>query len=234
MNISIITINYNNKKGLISTATSVWRKRDLVSEYLVIDGASDDGSQEAVNTFFGHRESNKINFKIISEADNGISDAFNKGIKAAKGDWILLLNSGDELGENYLELINQATNKNKSRVYFGDILLDNDTLIKGDANYKMLLPYVMPRLNHPTCLVHCEVYWRVGGYNNSLRIAMDYEWLKRASVYYSFEYVPDARNIMESTGISNRLIKEMRKEVLSISSNRIISRLLFTYNNLRR
>lgn len=234
MNISIITINYNNKKGLIATANSVWSKRELISEYLVIDGASDDGSYEAINTFFRQRQSPEINVKIISEPDNGISDAFNKGIKLAKGDWILLLNSGDELGENYLELMGQATEKNESMIFFGDILLDNVSLIKGDRNYKMLLPYVMPRLNHPTCLVHSEVYWRIGLYSNNFRIAMDYEWLKRASEYYSFEYVPKACNIMESEGVSDRLILQMREEVLMISSNKIISRLLFIYNNLKR
>lgn len=101
MKLSIITINYNNAEGLRKTMESVFAQTCRGFEYIVVDGASTDGSVEVI------KEYEKSNLKLetinlqsfvwISEPDNGIYDAMDKGLKMAKGEYVLMLNSGDFL-----------------------------------------------------------------------------------------------------------------------------------------
>lgn len=93
--ISIITINLNNKNGLKRTIESVINQtyRDKI-QYIIIDGDSNDGSKEIINQY-------KDNIDYwVSEKDNGLYNAMNKGIQAATSDYCLFLNSGDYLSEN--------------------------------------------------------------------------------------------------------------------------------------
>lgn len=94
MKLSIITINYNNKEGLKRTIKSVLQQTFKDFEWIVIDGGSADGSKALI-------EQNSEHFVYwVSEMDNGIYQAMNKGIKKAQGDWVLCLNSGDWLYES--------------------------------------------------------------------------------------------------------------------------------------
>jgi glycosyltransferase involved in cell wall biosynthesis len=87
--ISVITINFENLKELQKTFTSVISQTYQDLEYIVIDGGSQDGT---VN--FLQEHSTALSY-WVSEQDNGIYDAMNKGVKAAKGEWIVFMNSGD-------------------------------------------------------------------------------------------------------------------------------------------
>ena len=89
--ISIITICYNCKDNLLDTVKSVIQQDYSHIEYIIIDGGSTDGTLDAISTY-----RDKIS-TLISEKDNGIYDALNKGVKAATGEWILCLNAGDSL-----------------------------------------------------------------------------------------------------------------------------------------
>lgn len=89
--LSIVTINYNNKAGLQKTIQSVVDQTYNQFEYIVIDGGSNDGSNEIIN------QHKKSIYYAVSEKDNGIYNAMNKGILAAHGKYILFLNSGDVL-----------------------------------------------------------------------------------------------------------------------------------------
>lgn len=96
MNISIITINLNNKLGLNNTITSVISQDSIPFEFIIIDGVSTDGSVELINDV----EDNYNFVKFIIEHDQGVYDAMNKGILKANGDYILFLNSGDVFFNN--------------------------------------------------------------------------------------------------------------------------------------
>ena len=87
LKLSIITINYNNNNGLQKTVNSVLSQTYDNYEYIVIDGGSDDGSKAFIESQASHMD------YVVSEPDNGIYDAMNKGIKKAKGDYCLFLNS---------------------------------------------------------------------------------------------------------------------------------------------
>lgn len=89
MRYSIITINYNNREGLLHTVKSVVNQIYKDFEYIIIDGGSTDGSVDVINAYSEH-----ITY-WCSESDNGIYHAMNKGVKVAKGDYCIFMNSGD-------------------------------------------------------------------------------------------------------------------------------------------
>lgn len=100
MKLSIITINYNNVAGLRKTMESVFAQTYRDFEYIVVDGASTDGSVEVIRESALQAEG--LDFKWISEPDGGIYEAMNKGLKMAKGEYVLMLNSGDFLIDEHV------------------------------------------------------------------------------------------------------------------------------------
>ena len=107
--LSIITINYNNRDGLRSTLGSIRQQQLQALEVIVIDGGSDDGSQKVISEY-----KDTISFSI-SEKDQGIYDAMNKGIQKAKGNFLLFLNSGDQLA--YPDSLEKASKFLKKKLY---------------------------------------------------------------------------------------------------------------------
>ena len=97
LKISVITIAYNCESEIEDTIRSVVNQTYQNKEYIIIDGASTDKTMSVVN-----RYKNQIDV-IVSEPDKGRSDAFNKGILRATGDYMVMMNAGDMLTENALE-----------------------------------------------------------------------------------------------------------------------------------
>ena len=91
MRLSIITINWNNATGLEKTLQSVASQTFKEFEYVIVDGASTDGSVEVIRKY----ESQFAHLKWVSEPDTGIYNAMNKGIRMASGEYIQILNSAD-------------------------------------------------------------------------------------------------------------------------------------------
>lgn len=114
--ISIITINYQNKDGLAKTISSVVSQSYKDFEFLVIDGGSSDGSKELIESY-----TDKITY-WISEKDNGIYHAMNKGWKAATGEYCLFLNSGDYLyNKKVMQNAYDLITNNKADIIYGDL-----------------------------------------------------------------------------------------------------------------
>jgi len=97
--ISIITVVFNSEKLIEKTIQSIINQEYPKKELIIIDGGSKDGTLEIIN-----RYRQKISY-FISEPDNGIYDAMNKGLKAAKGEYVIFINSGDLLEDNILSKI---------------------------------------------------------------------------------------------------------------------------------
>ena len=99
MKLSIITINYNNAEGLRKTMESVLKQTYHDFEYIIVDGASTDGSVEVIREYENQLNITHSTIHLLwsSEKDNGIYDAMNRGIRKAKGEYTLMLNSGDYL-----------------------------------------------------------------------------------------------------------------------------------------
>lgn len=113
MKLSIITINYNNRKGLERTAKSIIDQTFRDFEWIVVDGRSDDGSNVIIELYASY-----ITWSV-SEPDGGIYEAMNKGLERAKGEYVQFLNSGDSfINESVLE--NVFTNEKLADVNYGN------------------------------------------------------------------------------------------------------------------
>ena len=116
MKFSIVTICYNSEETIEETIQSVIMQDYSDYEYIIVDGASTDNTLQIVNKYRGSIS------KCISEADKGISDAFNKGIELAEGEYITFLNSDDIMLPGTLSYVSKALNKNTD-IIFGNVLI---------------------------------------------------------------------------------------------------------------
>lgn len=171
--LSIITINYNNKKGLEKTIESVVNQSFRDIEYIVIDGDSNDG---ALDVIYKHKD--KINY-WISEKDSGIYNAMNKGIKAANGEFILFLNSGDFLisfdviDKIILNLVSENS------IYFGDLIYSKNEIptilatFPDKLTFSFFLNYSLP---HPASFIKKSLFDKYFYYNEEYKIVSDWEF----------------------------------------------------------
>ena len=173
MKISIITISFNANDTIEKTLNSINSQSYSNIEHIIVDGGSIDGTIEICNSF-SHIS------KIISEPDNGVYDAFNKGLKLATGEIIGFLNADDVFySEKAVEDIANAFSNNEADIVYGNL----DYVNKEEKVIRNWIskPYVkglvknawMPA--HPTFYCKKDVYDRLGDYNDSFKIAGDFE-----------------------------------------------------------
>ena len=179
MKLSIITINYNNKLGLIQTFKSIEKQVNIdynQFEYIVIDGLSNDGSINLIKT-------NKIVSKYKIEKDDGIADAFNKGISFSNGEYLYFLNSGDIFyNEKSLEFIlNKLKNINYDILINRIAMIDNNGYILNNAGKNINLKQQIYRnyLPHQGMLIKRDLFNKYGLYDKNYKLGMDYEWSLR-------------------------------------------------------
>lgn len=176
--ISVITVNRNNVHGLQLTMQSVLSQTYVDIEYIVVDGASTDNSVEVIEGF-----ASDTRLRWISEKDNGIYHAMNKGIRMANGEYLIFMNSGDEFYSNeVLKNVLVDINRTSADIYYGDVNLcySNRCVVKTypDKISKSFL--YQNSLCHQTMFLKKELFTKVGFYNENLRIMADWEWTIQA------------------------------------------------------
>lgn len=127
---SIVSVVYNNCDGLEKTIRSLIIQTYHNYEYIIVDGASTDGSIEIAKKYEESFRSYDISYRIISEPDNGIYDAMNKGVKQSNGDWLLFLNSGDTLASSEVLSIASCFCNSTIDVIYGGTMYKYNNLIK--------------------------------------------------------------------------------------------------------
>jgi glycosyltransferase len=178
--VSVVTVTYNSAETVEDTILSVVNQNYKNIEYIIIDGLSKDNTLEIVNKYI-----DKIAL-VISEKDNGIYDAINKGIMKATGDIIVALNSDDMYATN--DVISQVVElfkKSEADAVYGDLnyvdRFDTTKTIRKwrSGTYKKghFLKGWMPP--HPTFFVRNYCYQKYGFFNLSLKSAADYELMLR-------------------------------------------------------
>ena len=181
MKLTIITITYNSENTLEQTIKSVISQKASNVEYIIIDGGSSDQTLNIINYY---RQDIDI---LVSEADKGISDAFNKGIKRASGDIIGIINSDDILYEGAAETVLSAFAEDSDiDVLFGNLMVFKDEVKKGhlvrsSSNLKKLRYALL--IPHPCVFISRKAYKKYGLYSLEYKNAMDYELISR--MYYS-------------------------------------------------
>lgn len=173
--ISIVTVTYNSDKYIKNTLDSILNQQDFLYEYWIIDGGSKDKTIDIVKTYVPDFNGK---LKYISEKDEGIYDAMNKGISLASGNVIGIVNSDDYYNDFTLSKVNEAfsNNSNIGCLFSDAISIDKDGNDKGILKSSIDgLKYGMA-LMHPTCFVRADVYKKIGLYNTKFKIAADYDF----------------------------------------------------------
>ena len=208
--VSIITITYNSAKTLENTLRSVQAQTFRNIEHIIIDGASTDGTQDLIARY---RDRLAV---VVSEPDNGIYDAINKGLRLATGDIIGILNSDDVLADpTTIETIVRKLEETGADIAYGDLLYCTDTS-KLDTVVRYWRSNIfrpkelrwgwMPP--HPTLYIRREAYLAVGEYDTQFRISADYDFILRLfSRNYHSVYIPNVLVKMTTGGVSNRNLR---------------------------
>ena len=233
MKISIITATYNSKRTLRDTLESVLGQTFSNYEHIIIDGDSKDGTLDLVNTYaprYGER------LKVISEPDQGIYDAMNKGIKMATGDVIGILNSDDfYTSEDALQVIVKAFAKENIDATYGDIHFVNENDISKRVRYYSSAVFrrsfmrfgLMPA--HPSFYCKKVVYEKYGVFDTSYKVAADFENLLRIiyvgnikTKYIPKDFVTMRTGGASTTGLSSRT-QIMKDHLRALKTNGIYS-----------
>lgn len=199
--ISIITINLNNLSGLIKTVESVTLQDYPHVEYLIIDGGSSDGSVEFIS-------SNNSKFDYwLSEKDEGIYDAMNKGIFHAKGEYLIFLNSGDTFASR-TSLSKLIYDNIEYDIVYGNLALDKIStreLIKYPALLSLKY-FRYATLPHQATLIRKKLFSNFGSYNTSYKIVSDWIFFCDVIIKHkvTYKYVDELISIFDINGISSQ------------------------------
>jgi len=196
--ISILTASYNSVEGLKKTVASVETQTFRDFEHVVIDGGSTDGSAE-----FLSEQGDNVNW--ISEPDEGIADAMNKGIRLARGDWILVLQAEDTFVDQHsLAGAVRRLGVSQPIVCFSVIVIDGRTRRVVAPSRNRMRHWFKP-LPHQGAFCRRSLFDAVGPFDTSFRITMDFEWFLRAlRSGIEVKVFHDAVSVMPSTGVSSR------------------------------
>ncbi|MGI9651845.1 glycosyltransferase family 2 protein [Chryseobacterium sp. RLHN22] len=215
MKISIITVCWNSEKYLKTAIESVLNQTYKNIEYIIIDGGSSDKTLDIIKNY---EPLFKGRMKWVSEKDNGIYDAMNKGINLTSGDIIGLLNSDDfYISNNALEKISNAFIRENVDSVYADLYYVKET----DTD-KILRRWITGKKRpftsgwhpaHPTFFVKKEIYSKFGNFNVYYKIAADFEIMLRFLEKYSVStyYIKEFLIKMRLGGKSNENFKNIKK-----------------------
>ncbi len=228
MKISIITSVYNNASTIEDAIKSVLSQTYTNIEYIVVDGASKDGTVDVIKKY-----EDKIS-TFVSERDKGIYDGLNKGVALATGDIIAFLHS-DDIYENenvIADVVKLFETTNTDSIYGDLVYVDKNDTNKifrywksGEYTFKKLCNGWMPP--HPTFFVKREFYEKYGKFDLSYGIAADYDFMLRMLGKYKITtaYLPKVLYKMRVGGASNRSIKNIiqksQEDIKALKNNGI-------------
>lgn len=229
MKISIVTINYNNAEGLRRTLASVAGQTYRDIEHIIIDGGSTDGSVEAIKEYVAANPNNdpffKHTIKWVSERDNGIYNAMNKGIRKATGAYIQILNSGDILAAPDVveRMVAEIEKVEYPELLYGNMIKKDyatgKILGKSKEVEYSLRQYFTSTMNHDCCYFRRDLFETYGLYDENLKIVSDWKWFLLAIGlgHVKPEYVDIDVTIFDASGISETnlaLRNQERQQVL--------------------
>lgn len=211
--LSIITVCYNAQEDLARTVDSVLAQTWKKFEYIVVDGDSTDGTKEYLNVIRSRFAEKGIKFRYVSEKDEGIYDAMNKGTRMAAGHWVMYLNAGD-LFANVSVLRNIFADDPDTQILYGDTLCTYQGQVRRyPAKSLSTLPRQMA-FCHQSALIERDVALRFP-YDTSYKICADHHFfLKAYSKGLAFEYCGLPIAVYEISGVSDRHKWQAHKEQL--------------------
>jgi glycosyltransferase involved in cell wall biosynthesis len=213
MRVSVITITFNSENTLRETIESVLSQDYKDLEYIIVDGGSTDGTIDIIRNY-----EDKIS-KWISEPDQGISDAFNKGIAMSSGELIGIINSDDMYLHDAISSI-VATIDENTDVIHGNMIMFGEN--RPETLHKQKVPlthfYKGMAVHHPATFIRARAYKKYGFYNLKYKSSMDRELLLR--MYHKgaiFQYIDLCVAKYRRGGTSTKLFHIAQNETREIS-----------------
>jgi glycosyltransferase len=209
---SIVTVVRNDAAHIEETMSSVLDgNADCEVEYIVIDGASTDGTAEIVA-----RRANELAF-FVSEPDSGIYDAMNKGISHATGDVVGIINSGDRYLPGAFKLVERALEGkcDEHHILWGDVEYERGGRVRG---YRPEKRYIGAFAPHPSMFVPLAYYKKYGAYDVGFKLLGDYDFMYKAVNVVGVEpvYLPELLAFYRSGGVSDRRIFACLRDELRV------------------
>ena len=210
--LSIVTVTYNCESVIENTLRSVINSTYDKVEYIVIDGQSNDQTLDIVNSY-----KSEIDL-IVSEPDEGIYDAMNKGIGESNGDFIYFLNAGDIFYNNQVlsKVASYLRTNSDVDILYGDVIYKNLDGTKIKRDHKPLsLPYLIRNtICHQAIFASRRSFEVIGGFNLDYRIRADYDWIIRAfqSKKVNIKYWKLSFAKYLGGGVSSKNFEQSRKE----------------------
>lgn len=237
MKISIITITYNSQKTLDDTIKSVLSQKYNDIEYIIVDGNSKDSTIDIVKSY-----GDKIS-KFVSEKDNGIYDAMNKGLRLATGDVVGILNSDDVyFDEHVIEKVMHKFQKENVDSVYGDLYYVKPENLNEVVRYWKSSDFVKGSFAkgwhppHPSFFVKREVYEKYGTFDLNMKVSADFELMLRFLEKFKIStlYLPEVIVRMRIGGESNRsignIIKGNRSILKAFEKNQVkVNKLLYPF-----
>lgn len=226
--LSIITINLDNKDGLQKTIDSVESQTFKNFEWIIIDGGSTDGSKELIAQY-----STQLSY-WVSEPDNGLYNAMNKGIKVSNGEYLLFLNSGDYLYNN--EVLSRVIPLlNGKDFYVGDELRSDGFLWRPNILSPLRLYHTMCTMSlpHQSTFIHRKVFEKYGYYREDLVCASDWALFYKALVMSnaSIDRLHFVITVFDTSGISQTEISEIEQQQVYSEIPNVNTAVQFYYQN---
>lgn len=213
--LSIITATYNSASSIKDTIESILIQDLDYLEYIIIDGNSKDATVSIIKQYEEKFKNKGWNFKWISEKDNGIYDAWNKGLALVSGNWISYIGSDDVYLENSLKLYYQTILANSNQDF-----VTAKAIIKSEGNTNRIFgsEFLWSEFRREMKILHAggflskNYFDKYGIFDESYKITGDYELLLRAGSNLKVTFINDILVEMDGGGVSNTLVIESFKE----------------------
>jgi acetyltransferase-like isoleucine patch superfamily enzyme len=211
--VSIIMAVFNGEKTIEAAINSIGGQSYSSIELIVVDGGSTDNTMAIVNNY-----SNIIS-KVISEPDEGIADAWNKGLKLSTGTFVGFLNADDMHNYNTIKLaIDKLKDSNENTIIYGETLfLNSDETVVSRNSLEFNSKNITRGFGfmHPTCFCRRSIFDIVGLFDTSIKIAIDADWLIRA-YKHNISFVKGTHKVlMRQGGISDKFRQKAYYEYLT-------------------
>ena len=234
--LTIITINRNNADGLKKTLLSVSSQTSREFEHIIIDGASADESKTVIQEYaslYGD------NVKWVSEPDDGIYNAMNKGIRMASGEFLQFLNSGDRLvsAETTAQMLKALQKAGYPTILYGNMLKDSAEGVSRDEGFAgetiSFSSFYKGTLNHSPTYIKRTLFDKYGLYDETLKIVSDWKWFLQAIVLGEEKpvYTKIDVTLFDMTGISETNMSLRMSERELVLNDLIPQSILLDYKN---
>jgi len=219
MKISVVTVCRNSAATIGATLQSVAQQAYPQVEHVVVDGLSVDDTMAIVNA---RKRAGSV---VVSEADNGIYDAMNKGIALARGDVIGFLNSDDVYADTgVLRAVAEVFSDPSVDICYADLIYVDRNDIDKSVRWWQSGPFTPGKFGrgwvppHPTFFARRQVYEKCGGFDTQFRLAADFELMARVMERYHVRsrYIPRVLVKMRLGGVTNRNFRNIFRQNLEI------------------